>query len=41
MADSENKATRFAYRINDKPEIELSDEITAYIDKLEDMILIE
>lgn len=35
----ENKATQFAYRINDKPEIELSDEITAYIDKLQDVTL--
>lgn len=41
IADKEKQATTFAYRINDKPEIELSEQVMEYIDKLKNVTLDE
>lgn len=39
IADKEKQATVFAFRINDKPKIELSEQVTEYIEKLQQVNL--
>lgn len=39
IEDKEKQATVFALRINDKPKIELSEQVTEYIEKLQQVNL--
>lgn len=39
IEDKEKQATVFAFRINDKPKIELSEQVTEYIEKLQQVNL--